>query len=272
MNPNNSDTQDIVETATTENNSEVSQEPEGQQEPEQNSEVELTEEEKAKVAEEAEAKKRNRTRERIERITRENAELRKYKEEVEAKAKQPVQADESPKIEDFEDYSEYQKAQQEWYIKQAEERVLARLNKDKSEQNQVQKQAEFQAAIVEAATEHSDFDQVIQEGLARELPMPISLDEVAEEFGYDAKTQTRLLYELAKDEAFHEQVSGSSKLKAARLLSERVDSFSKPSAPKVPNAPKPINPTSANAPVKRDVAKMSDDEWFKQEMQKRKQG
>lgn len=263
MDPNNSDTQDIVEPATTENNSEVGQEPEGQQEPEQNSEVEQTEEEKAKAAVDAEEKKRSRAKERIERLARENAELRKYKEDIEAKAKQPVQADEAPKVEDFEDYSEFQQAQQEWYVKQAEERVLARLNKDKSEQTQVQKQAEFQAAIVEAATEHPDFDQVIQEGLARELPMPISLDEVAEEFGYDVKTQTRLLYELAKDEVFHEQVSGSSKLKAARLLSERVDSFTKPSAPKVPNAPKPINPTSANAPVKRDMDKVSDNEFLK---------
>ncbi|KHO16757.1 hypothetical protein NT90_04165 [Acinetobacter baumannii] len=255
--------QDIVDPATTENNSAASQESEELKQQTQEPEVEQTEEEKAKAAEEAEEKKRSRAKERIERLARENAELRKFKEEAEAKAKQPVQSDEAPKIEDFEDYSDYLKAQQDWYIKQAEERVLARLNKDKAEQTQVQRQAEFQAAIVEAATEHPDFDQVIQEGISRQLPMPITLDEVADEFGYDAKTQTRLLYELACDETFHEQVSAATKLKAALLLKERVDSFSKTAPPPTSKAPAPIKPVTANAPASRDPEKMSTDEWMK---------
>lgn len=268
MEPNNSDTQGIVETATTENNSEVSQEPEGQQEPEQNSEVEQTEEGKAKAAAEAEEKKRSRAKERIERLARENAELRKFKEEAEAKAKQPAQTDEAPKVEDFEDYSEFQQAQQEWFIKQAEQRVLDRLNQEKTSQQKVQAEAEYQTAVAELEGEGVDVNGLIEK--ANSLPpLPVTLDQ----FGLPIKDTLGLAQKLIEDEDLYYELSRMNPYQAAMKIGQIIGSQKAATkAPKVPNAPKPINPTSANAPVKRDVAKMSDDEWFKQEMQKRKQG
>ena len=232
--------------------------------------TELSDEEKAKQQAEQEGeKKRNRAQERIQQLARERAELKRELDEIKAKQSAP-QVTTAPKIEDFEDYSEFQQAQQEYYVKQAEERVLAKIQQDKSQQTLTQRRAEFESALVEAATELSDFDTVVQTGLARDLPMPITLDELAEEFGYDAKTQTRLLYELAKDEDFHEQVSGSSKLKAARLLSEKVDSFTKTTtAPKVRKAPPPITPVKANAAATRNSAAMSDEEWYQHEIKSR---
>jgi hypothetical protein len=244
-----------VETGQTETE-QTHQQPEGG---EQN--TELSDEEKAKQEAEKEGeKKRNRAQERIQQLARERAEYKRELEELKAKQSTP-QITTAPQIEDFEDYSEFQKAQQEYYVKQAEDRVLAKLQQDKTQQTQVEKQAAFESALIEASTELPDFDRVVQGGLARDLPMPISLDELAAEFGYDAKTQTRLLYELAKDESFHELVSESSKLKAARLLSEKVDSFSKtPAAPRTSKAPPPINPVKANAPASRDMQTMSDSE------------
>ena len=256
---------DIVDTGATENTAAEVETKTEEWQPEQ-----PNDEEEPKQEAEQETKKKNRAQERIEQLAREKAELKRKVDEYEAKQRAP-QVTTAPKIEDFEDYSEFQQAQQEYYIKQAEERVLAKIQQDKTQQAQAEKQAAFESALIEASTELPDFDTIVQTGLARDLPMPISLDELAEEFGYDAKTQTRLLYELAKDEDFHEQVSGSSKLKAARLLSEKVDSFAKTTtAPKVPNTPKPIKPTSANAPVARNPAAMSDDEWYRQELKSRK--
>lgn len=254
-----------VETEQTETG-QTDQQPEGG---EQN--TELSDEEKAKQDAEKEGeKKRNRAQERIQQLARERAELKRELDEIKAKQSAP-KTTAAPKIEDFEDYSEFQQAQQEYYVKQAEERVLAKIQQDKSQQTQVEKQAAFESALIEASTELPDFDTVVQTGLARELPMPISLDELAEEFGYDAKTQTRLLYELAKDEDFHELVSSSSKLKAARLLSEKVDSFTKTTtAPKVSKAPPPITPVKANAAATRNPATMSDDEWYQNEIKLRK--
>lgn len=267
---------DNVDTGATENTAaevETGQtEVESGQQPNGNeSNTELSDEEKAKQQAEQEGeKKRNRAQERIQQLARERAELKRELDEIKAKQSAP-KTTAAPKIEDFEDYSEFQQAQQEYYVKQAEERVLAKIQQDKSQQTLMQRRAEFESALVEAATELSDFDTVVQTGLARDLPMPITLDELADEFGYDAKTQTRLLYELAKDEDFHELVSSSSKLKAARLLSEKVDSFTKTTtAPKVSKAPPPITPVKANAAATRNPAAMSDEEWYQHEIKSRK--
>jgi hypothetical protein len=267
---------DNVDTGATENTATEVETGQTKQEPEQQpngdeSNTELSDEEKAqKEAEKEGEKKRNRAQERIQQLARERAEYKRELEELKAKQAAP-QVTTAPKIEDFEDYSEFQQAQQEYYVKQAEERVLAKIQQDKSQQTLTQRRAEFESALVEAATELSDFDAVVQAGLARELPIPITLDELADEFGYDAKTQTRLLYELTKDEEFHELVSSSSKLKAARLLSEKVDSFTKTAAaPKVSKAPPPINPVKANAAATRNPATMSDDEWYQNEIKLRK--
>lgn len=260
------ETDDNVDTGATQNTAvevktEQTEVESGQQPNGDESNTELSDEEKAKREAEKEGeKKRNRAQERIQQLAREKAEIKREFDEYKAKQSTPKSST-APQIEDFEDYSEFQQAQQEYYVKQAEERVLAKIQQDKSQQTQVEKQAAFESALIEASTELPDFDKIVQTGLARDLPMPISLDELAEEFGYDAKTQTRLLYELAKDEDLHEQVSGSSKLKAARLLSEKVDSFTKTTAaPKVSKAPPPITPVKANAPAARDIRTMSDSE------------
>lgn len=277
MDPN-SDTQDIVDTTATENTGDERQEHEEQHEGGEGQKTEPAvkegegEEGQQPEPQKDEPKPKNRAQERIQQLAREKAEMAAKLAEYEAKQNAPKPL-EAPRVEDFEDYSEYQKAQQEWYIEQAEQRVLSRLQQEKQQQTQAQREAEFQSAIVEAVNELPDFDRIVQAGIARDLPLPISLDEVAAEFGYDAKTQTRLLYELAKDEDFHEQVSTASKMKAARLLSEKADSFTKtPAAPKIPNAPKPIKPTSANAPVKRSEDSMSDEEFLAKRRAERLKG
>lgn len=264
-----SETQGNVETATTENNSADSQEikewgQEGEQE-----QAQAKQENGQETDKESESPKRNRAKERIEQLARENAELKRKQAEYEAKQ----QASETirPKIDDFDSYAEYEDALEEYHVAKAEQRVLDKLGKQDAEKSQVQKQSEMESVITSFAQEHTDFDTVVQAGLARQLSMPVSLDEIAAEFGYDSQTQVRLLYELAKDEEFHEEVAHSSKLKAARLLSERADSWSNPKTPPpISKAPKPINPVQANAPASRDTSKMSDDEWYKAEIQKRK--
>jgi AraC-like DNA-binding protein len=120
------------------------------------------------------------------------------------------------------------------------------------------------------AVDEYQIDQAVQAGLQRDLPMPLTLDEVASEFGYSPETQVKLLYEIGKNEALHETLSSSSKLKAARILSEIVDSWETKPAPKVSKAPPPIKPVQANAPAARSPEKMSDDEWYRAETQLRK--
>jgi len=269
MDPN-SETQEHVESTATENNGEAVKvaEPidgEGHQENGEGAQPKEGEQ----PNQEPEKPKKSRAQERIEQTTRENADLKRRLAEYESKQNAP-KASERPKVEEFETYDEFQEKLGEWQVEEAVRRLEEKQGKKQAEQTQSQKQAEFQGAIDSFAETAADFDEVVTAGINRGLPMPITLDEVAAEFGYDANIQVRLLYELAKDEAFHELVSGSSKLKAARLLSERADSFAKKEPPKIPNAPKPIKPTSANTPVTRDHASMSDDEWYQDQIKNRK--
>ena len=113
---------DNVATADTENTSADSQSIEQPQaEPEA---VEQTEEEKAEQAkQEQETEKQSRSQKRIQQLAREKAELQRKVAEYEQKQSEPKATD-APNIEDFDDYSEYQKAQQEYYVAQAEQRVL----------------------------------------------------------------------------------------------------------------------------------------------------
>ena len=272
---------DNVDTATTENNSADSQEMDtatATSEAEQEQSQDQTKGEQAnddqadgkgEAKQDAERPKKSRAQERIEQTTRENAELKRKLAEYESK--QQTTELKRPKIDDFDQYSDYEDALDDYYDKRAKQNWERSNSEHQAKQAQSQKQAEMETAIAQFAETISDFDQVVQTGLQRNYPMPVTLDEVASEFNYDSDTQVRLLYELAKDDAFHQEVSASSKLKAARLLSERVDSWSaKKPAPSVSKAPPPLKPVQANASTARDESKMSDDEWYRAKTQSRK--
>ena len=271
---------DSVDTGATENTAAEVETEQTEWQPEQQTEgddhkTELSDEEKAKQeaeqkGEQEEKPKRNRAQERIQQLAREKAEMAAELEEYKAKVNQPVQASERPSIADFDDINDYYKAVDEYQIDQAVARMEQKQSKASEQKQQIQKQAEFEAVITTVAETYPDFDSVVQAGLQRDLPMPLTLDEVASEFGYSPETQVKLLYEIGKNEALHETLSGSSKLKAARILSELVDSWETKPAPKVSKAPPPIKPVQANAPAARSPEKMSDDEWYRAETQSRK--
>ncbi len=262
---------DIVDTGATENTAAEVETEQTEWQPE--SEAQEPEQQGAEQKEESEQEekpKRNRAQERIQQLAREKAEMAAKLAEYEAKVNQPAQASEGPAIEDFEDYSEFKKAERKWLMEEAKREFREEMLAEKQQQTQIQKQAEFEAVITTVAETYPDFDSVVQAGLQRDLPMPLTLDEVATEFGYSTETQVKLLYEIGKNEALHETLSGSSKLKAARILSEIVDSWEAKPAPKVSKAPPPIKPVQANAPAARSPEKMSDDEWYRAETQSRK--
>lgn len=262
---------DIVDTGATENTAAEVETEQTETTPEsETQEPEQQEPEKKEEGEQEEKPKRNRAQERIQQLAREKAEMAAELAEYKAKVNQPVQASERPSIADFDDINDYYKAVDEYQIDQAVARMEQKQSKASEQKQQIQKQSEFEAVITTVAETYPDFDSVVQAGLQRDLPMPLTLDEVASEFGYSPETQVKLLYEIGKNETLHETLSGSSKLKAARILSELVDSWETKPAPKVSKAPPPIKPVQANAPAARSPEKMSDDEWYKAETQSRK--
>ncbi|EMA4665748.1 hypothetical protein RGN35_002114 [Acinetobacter baumannii] len=265
MDPN-SDTQDVVETTATENTSVESQEtnsPETDtQEPDT---AEQSENDEAKK--EPEKPKRNRAQERIEQLARENAELRRFKAESEAKQNAPKANEKptKPRIEDFETYEEYLKEHDayeekldEWRISEAERRIQEKQSKVSKETEQVQREAEYEAVIAELAEEGIDIDHYAKK--AEQLPaLPIQLFEL----GLPTKDTLLLAKDLLDDEATYLELSQMSPAQAILKIGQYIGTKSTKSAPPVSKAPPPIKPVQANASVKRDAEKLSDNEFLK---------
>ena len=261
---------DIVDTGATENTAaEVETEQTEEWQPAQPTEVESeTEqsEEEAKQEDEQESKKKNRAQERIQQLARERAEYKRQLDELKAQQEAPKAASEAPRIEDFEDYSEYLQAQQDFFVKQAEDRVLQKLKAEQEQKAQVERQVQFETAVNELRDDGVDVDNLIAK--ANELPpLPITLDQ----FGLSPKETLSLAADIIQNDELYLELSQMNQVQAAMRIGQIIGA-KQPSkaAPKVPNTPKPIKPTSANAPVARNPAAMSDDEWYRQELKSRK--
>lgn len=261
---------DIVDTGATENTAaevETKQTEEWQPEQPNDGEPEAEQsEEEAKQEDDQESKKKNRAQERIQQLARERAELKRELDEYKAKLEAPKAASEAPRIEDFEDYSEYLQAQQDFFVKQAEDRVLQKLKAEQEQKEQVERQVQFETAVNELRDEGVDVESLVKK--AEELPpLPITLDQ----FGLSPKETLSLAADIIQNDELYIELSQMNQVQAAMRIGQIIGA-KQPSkaAPKVPNTPKPIKPTSANAPVARNPAAMSDDEWYRQELKSRK--
>ena len=116
----------------------------------------------------------------------------------------------APNIEDFDDYSEYQKAQQEYYVAQAEQRVLAKLEAEKAQQSQVEQQAAYETAVSDLKDSGVDVDGLMQK--AETLPpLPVTLDQ----FGLSAKDTLNLAAELLQNDDLYIELSQLNPVQAA---------------------------------------------------------
>lgn len=263
MDPN-SETQEHVESTTTENNGEavkVAEPIDGEGHQENGEGAQPKEDEQPN--QEPEKPKKSRAQERIEQTTRENADLKRRLAEYESKQNAP-KASERPKVEEFETYDEFQEKLGEWQIEEAMRRLEEKQGKTSQEKQQQEREIEFTTAVAELESEGVDVHQYFEKANALP-PLPVTLDQ----FGLSAKETLQLAQKLIDDEDLYFELSKMNPYQAAARIGTLLPQAQK-TAPKIPNAPKPIKPTSANAPVVRDSEKMSDDEWYKAELEKRK--
>ncbi|HEI8439535.1 TPA: hypothetical protein SLF30_000185 [Acinetobacter baumannii] len=274
MDPN-SDTQDVVETTATENTSVESQEtnsPETEtQEPEAGEQ-----QQDGEPKTEPEKPKRSRAQERVEQALQRAFEAERKLKEYEAQKEAPKGEAKptKPRIEDYETYEEYLKEHDayeekldEWRISEAERRIQEKQSKASKETEQVQREAEYEAVIAELADEGIDIDHYAKK--AEQLPaLPIQLVEL----GLSTKETLLLAKDLLDDDATYLELSRMSPAQAILKIGQYIGTKSTKSAPPVSKAPPPIKPVQANAPAVRDPSKMSDDEWYKAETQKRNKG
>ena len=192
--------------------------------------------------------------------------MKRELDEYKAKLEAPKAASEAPQIEQFEDYNEFLQAQQDFFVKQAEDRVLQKLKAEQEQKEQIERQVQFETAVNELRDEGIDVESLVKK--ADELPpLPITLDQ----FGLSPKETLSLAADIIQNDELYIELSQMNAVQAAMRIGQIIGA-KQPSkaAPKVPNAPKPIKPTSANAPVARNPAAMSDDEWYRQELKSRK--
>ncbi|HHW53767.1 MAG TPA: hypothetical protein GXX13_11405 [Acinetobacter towneri] len=266
MTVDNSETQDIVETVATENTDADSQEIKewGQDETQEPEQAQDENQEPEKQEPEPEKPKKSRAQERIEQLAREKAELAAKLAAYETK----TQATEikRPVIDDFEDFGEYEAALEKYHIDQAEARVLAKLDERESQKTKQQKLAEFEAAVAEIGDQGIDFQEY--EAKAESLPqLPVILDQ----FGLSAKDTLLLAKKLIDDEATYIELSQMSAVQAAAKIGQIIALEQTPkTTPPVSKAPPPVKPVQANAPAVRDPSKMSDDEWYREQVKQRK--
>lgn len=252
------ETQDHVDSAATENTGVEGQEnQEGQQQEQETQETETE-------TQEPEKPKKSRAQERIEQTTRENAELRQKLAEYEAQKNAPKPL-EKPKVEDFESWSDFEDAQEEWRINEAMRRMEEKQGKSTQDKAQLDSQVAFESAVAELESEGVDVNKYIERanGLP---PLPIQLYQ----FGLSAKEALMLAKDLLDDEETYISLSQMSPLQAAAKIGVIIEGRKTKSPPAVSKAPKPITPVQANAATTRDSAKMSDEEWYRSEKEKRK--
>lgn len=264
------ETDDSVETTATENTGvevETEQTDGGEQQPEQEQEVEQTEAQKQEEAQKAEkAEKKSRYAKRVQELNARALEAERKLAELESKANQ-AQASTKPKIEDFDDYGEYEDALEQFRINQAEAKVLAKINEQKTQESLIQKQVEFQTALVELEDEGIDV-QALTEKANTLPPLPIQLDQ----FGLGTKETLKLASKLLSDDDLYFELSQMNPIQAAVKIGRLIDSNESKPKPKVSKAPPPIKPVQANAPASRSVDSLSDEEFLAERRKQRLKG
>lgn len=242
------ETQDHVDTAATGNTGVEDQENQEQQQEQETQEPE--------VGQEPEKPKKSRAQERIEQTTRENAELRQKLAEYEAQKNAPKPL-EKPKLEDFESWSDYEDAKEEWSINEAMRRLEEKQGKTTQEKTKIDQEVAFESAVAELESEGVDVNKYIQR--ANELPvLPIQLDQ----FGLSPKETLKLAADLLDDEETYLSLSQMTPIQAAAKIGAIIEGKKTKSPPPVSKAPKPITPVQANAATTRDPSKMNDKEWL----------
>lgn len=171
MNPDQSN--DSVETTTTENNSAESHEIKewGQEETQEPNQTQDETQEPEKKEPEPEKPKKSRAAERLEEVLREKAKLAEKLAAYENK-----QQTTELKRPDFADFAEFQKAESQYFIDVAKAEMRAELQQQQASQAATAQEAELQTAMDELSDEGVDVDSYFKK--AETLPeLPVTLDQ-----------------------------------------------------------------------------------------------
>lgn len=216
---------------------------------------------------EEQPKKKGGFQRRIDRLTREKAELAARLEALEAKAGGEKPAEAAPKpaaptgkpsVEQFETYDEYVEALADW---KTEQKLAARQQQDeeaKAKAAQTQRLAAWSEKVKAAESKYDDFEEVAYNPSVR-------ITTAMQEAILESPVGPDLAYWLGSHPQDAARIADLSPVSQARELGKIEASLSAPPEPKKPKpsaAPAPIKPVSAAAaPSTKRVEDMSFDEY-----------
>lgn len=239
-----------------------------------------------KKPEEAKPEKRNRTGEYINRINTENRSLRLEMEELRRQVQQAAparqatgqphsaryDADAEPDITNYQDFNEYMRDRDKWtrsqWEKQQKEAEATRKHHDTL--------ATYEQRVASFAEQHPDFVEVVGSMDMSLVPQELQAAVLAHEMG------PQIAYHLANDEdalfaiaSIRPELMGA----AVNRLASRLAAAPKPEAPAetAPPQPKPITQApppppklQGRAPATVPVEKMTDDDWYRADVERRR--
>lgn len=225
-------------------------------------------------------KHKNRTREYIERINSENAELRRRLSDIETRLPKP----EAPKAPDPNDFYNDPVAFNDAFVKHTLAEERQRWEKEQQQQAELRKQQESTQAYAHRASafaaEHEDFFEVVgsidPRLLTNELQAAVMAQENGPAIAYQLANNPDELWQLATLRADLVPLAIerlSSRLKAA----PEAGTAPMPSIPAIQPEPKPISQTpppaprvGGRAPTEIPEEKLTDDEWYRRERERQR--
>ena len=223
---------------------------------------EPTDEQKAEADKQAEAERESKRQtaidQRIAKLTWEKNEALRAAQTLREKYASQEQVNlKEPDLYDFESVDDYAKAMSEYQHKKSEQEVNSRFEQQRTDQARQAQSMQIESAEAEFGKTHPDYLQTVSKLISLSGgQLPEQLSEAVLELGADAPA---ILYELGKDPMDYVELLGlPPSLQLMKLGEVRASLKNKPQAPKVPNAPPPVNPPSGKANVKKNPLDMKD--------------
>ncbi|KRG69241.1 hypothetical protein ABB29_11995 [Pseudoxanthomonas dokdonensis] len=251
--------------------------------------------EAAKAKEEADKKaadeqarsdrKKNRTREYIDRLNRENAELRRQVSEssqprpaTTTPQRSTPPADGEPTLDQFDfDIPAFSRAHAQWVVKQELSAREEQQKQTQATQRQQELQSSYNTRVEDFAEQTPDFYEVVGSIDPRYLPPQLQEAIIAHENGpqiaYHLGTNDDDLWAVASIRP--ELMADAVARLASRLTAAPPQVQSPPPAPvatpkPITRAPAPAPTVSGRAPTETPPEKLTDDEWFKRERERQR--
>lgn len=236
----------------------------------------------AEDAAKAESAKKNRTREYIAKLNRENAEMRERLAQAERERQAPkapatnpgAPEPGEPTLDQYDfDLVAFQRAHSAWAVEKALKQREETTKQAETARQQRENVAAYQQKAAEFAEDHPDFFEVVgsidPQFLTNELQAAVMAHEHGAAIAYHLATNDDDLWQLASIRA--ELMPAAVARLASRLTATPPQAPAQPIPSKpVSQAPPPAPIVSGRAPSPVPAEKLTDDEWFKREQAKRR--